>query len=115
MKHITGTALRIHRQAKAEFSIDGTPTDCVLVAFHGLLEEKPDLVVSGINHGPNMGEDVFYSGTVAAAIEGSMQGVNNTAHFAGEHTSVDFQGYLQGGVETGERAANEILAAIKKA
>ena len=67
--------LRIHRHADDTFSTDGTPTDCVLIAFHGLLGAKPDLVVSGINHGPNMGEDVFYSGTVAAAIEGSMQGV----------------------------------------
>ncbi|MBI1796427.1 MAG: 5'/3'-nucleotidase SurE [Candidatus Eisenbacteria bacterium] len=67
--------LRIHRHGGDVFSVDGTPTDCVLIAFHGLLDTKPDLVVSGINHGPNMGEDVFYSGTVAAAIEGSMQGV----------------------------------------
>ena len=67
--------LRIHRHGDGAVSIDGTPTDCVLIAFHGLLDTRPDLVVSGINHGPNMGEDVFYSGTVAAAIEGSMQGV----------------------------------------
>ncbi|HYM80795.1 MAG TPA: 5'/3'-nucleotidase SurE [Candidatus Limnocylindria bacterium] len=67
--------LRIHRHEGNRFSIDGTPTDSVLIAFNGLLPEKPELVVSGINHGPNMGEDVFYSGTVAAAIEGAMQGV----------------------------------------
>lgn len=67
--------LRIHRHGDDVYSVDGTPTDCVLISFHGLLEEKPDLVISGINHGPNMGEDVFYSGTVAAAIEGAMQGV----------------------------------------
>jgi 5'-nucleotidase len=67
--------LRIHRHDPTRFSVDGTPTDCVLIAYHGLLGEKPDLVVSGINQGPNMGEDVFYSGTVAAAIEGAMQGV----------------------------------------
>ena len=67
--------LRIHRHEPDRYSIDGTPTDSVLIAFNGLLPQKPDLVVSGINHGPNMGEDVFYSGTVAAAIEGAMQGV----------------------------------------
>ncbi len=67
--------LRIHRHDDHRFSVDGTPTDCVLIAYHGLLPHKPDLVISGINHGPNMGEDVFYSGTVAAAIEGAMQGV----------------------------------------
>jgi 5'-nucleotidase len=67
--------LRIHPVAEDVYAVDGTPTDCVLIAFHGLLHERPDLVVSGINHGPNMGEDVFYSGTVAAAIEGALQGV----------------------------------------
>jgi 5'-nucleotidase len=67
--------LRIHHLGDGTVSVDGTPTDCVLIAFHGLMDERPDVVVSGINHGPNMGEDVFYSGTVAAAIEGSMQGV----------------------------------------
>ena len=67
--------LRIHALGDDTYSVDGTPTDCVLVSFHGKLIERPDFVVSGINHGPNMGEDVFYSGTVAAAIEGALQGV----------------------------------------
>lgn len=67
--------LRIHPLEPDVYSVDGTPTDCVLIAFHGKLVEPPDFVVSGINHGPNMGEDVFYSGTVAAAIEGVLQGV----------------------------------------
>ena len=65
---------RIHRHEEDIYSVDGTPTDCVVAACHGLLAERPGLVVSGINHGPNMGEDVFYSGTVAAAIEGTLQG-----------------------------------------
>ena len=67
--------MRIERPEPGVFAIDGTPTDCVLVAAHGLLERAPDLVISGVNRGPNMGDDVFYSGTVAAAIEGAMQGV----------------------------------------
>jgi 5'-nucleotidase len=67
--------LRIHPHGDEVYSVDGTPTDCVLIAFHGKLIDKPDFVVSGINHGPNMGEDVFYSGTVAAALEGVLQGV----------------------------------------
>lgn len=71
--------LRIHEVSEDVYSVDGTPTDCVLVAFHGQLGDRPDLVVSGINHGPNMGEDVFYSGTVAAAIEGVLQGVPGVA------------------------------------
>ncbi|MFK7860154.1 MAG: 5'/3'-nucleotidase SurE [Granulosicoccus sp.] len=52
------------------FSLEGTPTDCVNIALSGLLEQEQDMVVSGINDGPNMGDDVLYSGTVAAAIEG---------------------------------------------
>ena len=82
--------LRIQRRTDGVVSIDGTPTDCVLIAFHGLLDERPDLVVSGINHGPNMGEDVFYSGTVAAAIEGSMQGVPAIAASLATHEPADF-------------------------
>ncbi len=52
------------------YSLEGTPTDCVNVALSGLLDEEQDMVVSGINDGPNMGDDVLYSGTIAAAIEG---------------------------------------------
>ncbi len=70
---------RIHRHEPDVYSVDGTPTDCVVTAFHGLLDARPDMVVSGINHGPNMGEDVFYSGTVAAALEGTLQGVPSIA------------------------------------
>jgi 5'-nucleotidase len=70
---------RIHRHDEDTYSVDGTPTDCVVCAFYGLLEETPSMVVSGINHGPNMGEDVFYSGTVAAAIEGTLQGAPSIA------------------------------------
>lgn len=54
--------------------VDGTPTDCVHLAVTGLLPEEPDMVVSGINHGANLGDDVVYSGTVAAAIEGRFLG-----------------------------------------
>jgi len=59
--------------------VNGTPTDCVHIALTGLLQEKPDLVVSGINQGQNMGEDVLYSGTVAAAIEGYLFGIPSIA------------------------------------
>jgi 5'-nucleotidase len=67
--------LRVKEIEEHVMSVDGTPTDCVLLALNGLLEERPGLVVAGINHGPNLGEDVSYSGTVAAAIEGTLQGV----------------------------------------
>lgn len=55
--------------------VGGTPTDCVKIAVEALLEHKPDLVVSGINQGPNLGTDVLYSGTVSAAIEGALHGI----------------------------------------
>src|SRR6201993_3129785 len=58
-----------HRIAEKEWAIDGTPADCVIVALHKLLNEPPNLVISGINHGGNLGENVYYSGTVGAARE----------------------------------------------
>lgn len=57
------------------FSVEGTPTDCVLIAYHAILKKSIDLVISGINNGPNLGDDVLYSGTVAAAIEGAILGI----------------------------------------
>jgi 5'-nucleotidase len=57
------------------FIVDGTPTDCVNLGIHGLLESRPDLVVSGINRGANLGEDITYSGTVSAAMEALLMGV----------------------------------------
>ena len=58
-----------HRIGEEEWALDGTPADCVIVALHKLLKEAPDLVISGINHGANLGENVYYSGTVGAARE----------------------------------------------
>jgi 5'/3'-nucleotidase len=57
------------------FAIDGTPTDCVNLALHGLLESRPDIVMSGINRGANLGDDITYSGTVSAAMEATLMGV----------------------------------------
>jgi len=61
------------------YGLQGTPADCVNIAFNGLFDWKPDLVVSGINHGANLGDDVIYSGTLAAAIEGALHGVPGIA------------------------------------
>ena len=69
------TPLRITRVDDDVFFVNGTPTDCVHVAITGLLDEEPDIVVSGINHGANLGDDVHYSGTVAAAMEGRFLGL----------------------------------------
>ena len=55
--------------------VDGTPTDCVILAVNALLDERPDICLSGVNHGANMGEDVLYSGTVAAAMEATVLGI----------------------------------------
>lgn len=66
--------LRPERQANGFIAINGTPTDCVLLAVSGAFDFTPDLVVSGINHGANLGDDVIYSGTVAAALEGRSLG-----------------------------------------
>lgn len=71
--------LRPVRLGERRWQVDGTPTDCVMLAIEALLPERPDFVLSGINHGPNMGEDVLYSGTVAAAMEGLALGVPSIA------------------------------------
>ncbi|HEX9703621.1 MAG TPA: 5'/3'-nucleotidase SurE [Gemmatimonadales bacterium] len=71
--------LRATRRADGAFQVDGTPTDCVLLSIGALSPEKPDWVISGVNHGPNMGEDVLYSGTVAAAMEGLAVGIPSIA------------------------------------
>lgn len=71
-------------RGERRFQVDGTPTDCVMLAVEALMPERPDFVLSGINHGQNMGEDVLYSGTVAAAMEGVMLGIPSIAlSFAG--------------------------------
>ncbi len=81
----TSHSLTMHRPLRAAqrpdgaYQVDGTPTDCVLLALGELLPERPDFLFSGINHGPNMGEDVLYSGTVAAAMEGVTLGVPGVA------------------------------------
>ncbi|MES2522188.1 MAG: 5'/3'-nucleotidase SurE [Gemmatimonadota bacterium] len=76
--------LRPVKLGERRWQVDGTPTDCVLLACNALLPSRPDFVISGINHGPNMGEDVLYSGTVAAAMEGLALGIPSIAvSFAG--------------------------------
>ncbi|MHB1544217.1 MAG: 5'/3'-nucleotidase SurE [Gammaproteobacteria bacterium] len=67
--------LRVSRMTHDVFAVNGTPTDCVHLALTGLLEVEPDLVISGINDGANLGDDVLYSGTVAAAMEGRFLGL----------------------------------------
>ena len=70
-----GRPLRVEQSADGFYFVDGTPTDCVHLALSGLLDNPPDMVVSGINAGPNLGDDVLYSGTVAGAMEGRYLGL----------------------------------------
>lgn len=67
--------LRIQRQANGFFAVNGTPTDCAHIALTGFLDERPDMVIAGINSGANLGDDVLYSGTVAYAMEGRFLGL----------------------------------------
>jgi len=83
--------LRIKKVEDQVLSVDGTPTDCVLLGVHGFLKQKPDLVVSGINHGPNMGNDTSYSGTVAAAVEGTFLGIPSVALSLATWDEADFE------------------------
>ena len=76
-----GHALTLHHPLRVEkygtniFAVDGTPTDCVNLGIHSLLSIRPDIVISGINHGANLGDDVTYSGTVSAAMEATLMGI----------------------------------------
>ncbi|MFH1679129.1 MAG: 5'/3'-nucleotidase SurE [Candidatus Eisenbacteria bacterium] len=67
--------IAVRRRPDGRIGVSGTPTDCVLLAMNGLVEPRPDIVLSGVNHGSNMGDDINYSGTVAAAIEATLIGV----------------------------------------
>lgn len=99
--------LEVTWRDKSTVAVDGTPTDCVMLAIRGLLGETPDLVVSGINHGPNLGDDVTYSGTVAGAIEGTLLGVPSIAVSCTSWRSCNFS--------SSARYAREVaLMALKK-
>lgn len=90
-------ALTLHRPLRAvdagarRLAVDGTPVDCVKLALTGLLPVKPDLVVSGINKGPNLGDDILYSGTVSAAIEGTLLGIPAIAASLATFLNFDFR------------------------
>lgn len=71
--------LRVCRHSRDEYSVNGTPTDCMMLAVHAILKRKPDLIISGINRGANLCDDVHYSGTVSAAVEGALMGIPSIA------------------------------------
>lgn len=82
--------LRVEEVAPRFFAVDGTPTDCVNLAICGILPRRPDLVVSGINCGANLGDDITYSGTVSAAIEATLLGVKAIAASLAASPPYDF-------------------------
>jgi 5'-nucleotidase len=96
--------LRARRSTDGAWIVDGTPTDCVLLAVNALLPDRPDVCLSGINHGPNMGEDVLYSGTVAAAMEATVMGIPSLA--------ISYSGALHEELEGWESMLRRILEAI---
>jgi 5'-nucleotidase len=94
--------LRARSTGEGFHVVDGTPTDCVVLAIGTLLEEKPDFVLSGVNHGANLGDDVLYSGTVAAAMEATILGIPAVAiSYAGRDLDAieSWEGVLTGLLE----------------
>jgi 5'-nucleotidase len=98
--------LHVSRTDNGYFKIDGTPTDCVHLAITGLLEREPDMVFAGINHGGNLGDDVIYSGTVAAATEGRFLGLPAVA--------ISLAGIAPTHFETAAQVAVELLGNIRR-
>ena len=97
----TGHSLTLHRPlrldevshlpgTKGAYSTDGTPSDCIKIAIGAILKEPPEIVISGINHGPNMGADVLYSGTVSAAMEGAIYNIPSIAISLADHKPKEF-------------------------
>ncbi len=99
--------LRVCRVADNSYFVDGTPTDTVHLAITGLLKDEPDIVISGINAGANMGDDVLYSGTVAAAMEGRHLGLPAIA--------VSINSYIPEHFATAARAVVQLLANLDRA
>ena len=105
-------SLTLEYPIRAEFAengyirVDGTPTDCVHLALTGLLEEEPDMVIAGINAGANLGDDVLYSGTVAAATEGRFLGLPAIALSMNDHAPRHFG--------TGARVAAELVSRLQR-
>jgi 5'-nucleotidase len=103
--------LRATTVAEQVIKVDGTPTDCVHLAVTGLLEEEPDMVISGINHGANLGDDVLYSGTVAAATEGRFLGLPAVAISLASHDSDCFDAAVQVAIDLFKQLKHQPLPA----
>ena len=95
--------LSLRRVRKDLYYVNGTPSDCVHLAVTGMFDKLPDVVVSGVNHGANMGDDTIYSGTVAAAMEGYLLGVPSIAISLVSRQSDDFSASARVAVDLVER------------
>ena len=106
-----GRPLRIRKIDGRHWTVDGTPTDCVTIALNQILNEheRPDICVSGINHGANLGDDATYSGTVAGAMESTILGVPGLAFSLASRTSNDFAVSMRIARQLTERAIAEGL------
>jgi 5'-nucleotidase len=117
----TGHGLTLHQPIRAEvvetifhpqvtaWSCSGTPADCVKFALSAVLEDRPDFVLSGINHGSNLGTDILYSGTVSAAMEGTLEGIASIAISLASFTSREFQTAADFALTSIERLARQAL------
>ncbi len=103
--------IRAHSMDDGFIRVEGTPTDCVHLAITGLLDEEPDMVVAGINAGANMGDDVIYSGTVAAATEGRFLGYPAMAVSMASHAPRHFETGAQVALQLIQRLQRKPLAA----
>ena len=99
--------LNLRQAASGFYYVDGTPTDCVHLAVTGMLDTQPDIVVSGINSGANMGDDTIYSGTVAAATEGFLLGIPAIAISMSKHAPVHYDTAGKVAVELVQRFMRE--------
>lgn len=99
--------LKLRRAANGFYYVNGTPTDCVHMAVTGMLDQQPDMVVSGINDGANMGDDTIYSGTVAAATEGFLLGIPSIAISLAGKEFVNYETAAKIAVELVQRFARQ--------
>jgi 5'-nucleotidase len=105
----THTPLRVRQLEEGRYAVSGTPADAVIIAIYHLLPQKPDLVVSGINPGGNLGENVVYSGTVAAAMEAALHGVPSFAISLATRKSRDFSSAANFGAQLAAKVLEEGL------
>ncbi len=99
--------LRIFELRDGFYAVDGTPTDCVNMGIHNMLPFRPELIVSGINHGANLGGDITYSGTVAAAMEATLMGI---PAIAVSLATYDRNGHFDAAAQVAVRVARQVIA-----